>query len=346
MKVMALLLILFSCLLHFRAQSQASATISQSGWYRIGQNGTTLGGTSGSRAAAHFIVMDRTSAQHQTVEFLAYINFHQMPSIVVLNNSYYNASKIPIPRIRILAPSSTYGGSAVEVYINSYGNNAESFLIEDNTQSNGWTSIDWQQVSTGTGDQDGVPAGFTACVLGLQNLVTGYVTRSGKQTSYVNGNFYTSGNILLGKTTQSNSAYKLDINGKARANEIVVNSTGADFVFDSTYKLPSLNSLKEYIKHNRHLPDIPSASEMQAEGLSLGSNQTRLLQKIEELTLYLISQQEQIDSLKQENLQLAAQNKILKDFELRLRKLETKSDTKPEATSDKTYLSTFKTRPL
>lgn len=281
-------------------KAQTPATITQAGWYRIGQNGTTLGGGNGSRAAAHFIVMDKTSGQHQTVEFLAYINYDKMPSLVVLNNSYYGTSGIPLPKIRILAPASTYSGSAVEVYVNPVGSNAESFLIEDNTQSSGWTAIGWQQVSTGSGDQDGVPAGFTACVLGLKDLVTGFATKSGTQASYVNGNFYTSGNILLGKTTQTNTAYKLDINGTVRANELVVNTTGADFVFDSAYRLPPLNGVAEYIKTRHHLPDIPSAREMRAGGLSVGDNQTKLLQKVEELTLYLIEQQKQIKDMKTE----------------------------------------------
>jgi hypothetical protein len=342
----SIFIIILSLLLYSAAQAQTTATIIQSGWYRIAQNGNTLGGTNGSRAAAHFIVMDRTSSQHQSVEFLAYVNFNQMPSIVVLDNSYYGATHIPIPKIRILT-STAYTGTAIEVYISPIAgySASESFLIEDNTQSSGWTPINWKQVSTGSGDQDGVSSGFIASVLNLKNLVTGYVTKSGTQTSYDNGNFYISGNILLGKTTQSNSIYKLDINGKARANEIVVNSTGADFVFDSSYRLQPLSSVMEYINHNHHLPNIPSASEMQQEGLPVGENQTRLLQKIEELTLYLAAQQHQInhlnasiDTLKRQNLHSAAQNKILKVIVNRLKKLEIKSE--------KPHLSTVKSSTL
>ena len=342
------LLVIVSMLTFLVARSQTSATITQSGWYRIAQNGTTLGGTNGSRAAAHFIVMDKTAAQHQTVEFLAYINFHLMPSIVVLNNSYYGSSHIPIPRIRILTPSATYAGSAVEVYIESTGSNAESFIMQDNTQSSGWTAVNWQLTNTGTGDQDGVPSGFTAYALSLKNLTTGYVTKSGTQSSYVNGNFYTSGNILLGKTIQTNTAYKLDIAGKARANEVVVNTTGADFVFDPAYRLPSLHYVSAYIKKHQHLPGIPSALDMQANGLPLGENQTKLLQKIEELTLYLLAGREEeqqmkkeIEALKKENLALKSQTKALDSMEERLRKLEASralSDTSALATRQNSHL--------
>lgn len=103
----------------------------------------------------------------------------------------------------------------------------------------------------------------------------------------------------------------------------------SDFVFDPAYQLPTLSSVKAYIKINRHLPDIPSASEMQAEGLSLGSNQTRLLQKTEEPILYLISQQEQIETmdaeiheLNQQNFTLNANSTVLREFEERVRSIK------------------------
>jgi len=102
------------------------------------------------------------------------------------------------------------------------------------------------------------------------------------------------GNVLIGQTTQHNSAYMLDVWGIARANELVVNVTGADFVFNPSYKLNSLASLEKYIKTNHHLPEIASAQEMKANGLSLGDNQIKLLQKVEELTLYLIEKDKQI----------------------------------------------------
>ncbi len=115
------------------------------------------------------------------------------------------------------------------------------------------------------------------------------------------------GNVLIGQASQMNSAYKLDVLGSVRANAITVNVTGADFVFEPTYKLYSLPDLKSYIDQNHHLPEIPSAKEMQADGLNVGDNQIKLLQKVEELTLYLIekdktlnTQQEEIDQLKQQ----------------------------------------------
>ena len=93
--------------------------------------------------------------------------------------------------------------------------------------------------------------------------------------------------------------YKLDVIGTIRAREIIVNTNGADFVFDQDYKLRTLKEVAEYIHLNHHLPDVQSASEMQGEGLSVGDMQTKLLQKIEELTLYVIQQDEEIRELKE-----------------------------------------------
>jgi hypothetical protein len=106
------------------------------------------------------------------------------------------------------------------------------------------------------------------------------------------------GNVLIGKTSQTNTAYKLDVSGYARADKLVVNTTGADFVFDSAYRLPSLNQVEAYVRLNHHLPDIAPAAEMQKEGLDVGENQTKLLQKVEELTLYLIEMKKENEELK------------------------------------------------
>jgi hypothetical protein len=110
-----------------------------------------------------------------------------------------------------------------------------------------------------------------------------------------------SGNVLIGKGTQINTSYVLDVNGNVRANEVVVNTTGADFVFDSAYHLPDLSMVAAYIRTNHHLPQIRSAAEMEKDGLKLGEDQIRLLQKIEELTLYIIDQNKRLEELKLQN---------------------------------------------
>jgi hypothetical protein len=96
------------------------------------------------------------------------------------------------------------------------------------------------------------------------------------------------GNIGIGTT--SPGIYKLNVNGSIRANEVVVNTTGADFVFNENYSLPDLSEVEEFINENKRLPDIASAKEMQQNGISISEMQTKLLQKIEELTIYTIEQ--------------------------------------------------------
>lgn len=96
----------------------------------------------------------------------------------------------------------------------------------------------------------------------------------------------------------SNPQYKLDVRGTIRATEVLVNTpTGADFVFDKDYNLRPLSEVQSYIQENRHLPEIPSAKEMIEEGVNMSELQIQLLQKIEELTLYILQQEQRIHEL-------------------------------------------------
>jgi hypothetical protein len=115
-------------------------------------------------------------------------------------------------------------------------------------------------------------------------------------------------NLLIGKSSQTNSSYKLDINGKMRASEIVVNTNGADFVFEPDYDLPQLKDVETFITKNRHLPGIPSALEMQNEGMAVGAVNIRLLQKIEELTLYMIELKKENEAISQRLEKLENEN--------------------------------------
>ena len=110
----------------------------------------------------------------------------------------------------------------------------------------------------------------------------------------------TNGNIGIGTSSPN---YKLDVNGTIRANEIIVNTTGADFVFAEDYQLRPLSEVKAFIQENKHLPEIKSAQEMQENGVGINELQTQLLQKIEELTLYIIQQEERI---RQQDLRIKA----------------------------------------
>lgn len=107
----------------------------------------------------------------------------------------------------------------------------------------------------------------------------------------------------LGIGTENLSGYRLAVKGKVRAEEIRVESGWADFVFEPNYRLRSLKEVEAHIKEHGHLPDIPSAAEVQEHGVDLGKTDVLLLQKIEELTLYIIEQEKSMQQL-QQRLQL------------------------------------------
>jgi hypothetical protein len=105
------------------------------------------------------------------------------------------------------------------------------------------------------------------------------------------------GNVGIGTASPSE---KLSVNGNVSAKKIIVTQTGwSDYVFDENYLLNSLESVETYIKQNKHLPDVPSAKEVEEKGISVGDNQALLLRKIEELTLYILAQQKRIEKLEQ-----------------------------------------------
>ena len=114
--------------------------------------------------------------------------------------------------------------------------------------------------------------------------------------------FLSSGNVDIGTTNPG--SYKLNVAGSIRADAVVCNTTGADFVFEPTYKLRPLAEVETFIKQNKHLPNIAPAAEMQTNGLSMGEMQAKLLEKVEELSLYVIEQNTEIKKLKEEINQL------------------------------------------
>ena len=92
----------------------------------------------------------------------------------------------------------------------------------------------------------------------------------------------------------------LTVYGTVHARRVKVNLAGplADYVFDKNYKLMDLKDVESYVNEHSHLPEVPSASEVANNGMDLGEMQNKMLQKIEELTLYVIKQQKEIDELK------------------------------------------------
>jgi hypothetical protein len=105
------------------------------------------------------------------------------------------------------------------------------------------------------------------------------------------------GNVGIGTT---NPTYKLSVNGTIQAKEIRVETGWADYVFAPGFTLRPLSEVDTYIRQNQHLPDVTSAAEIQKDGLQVGKQMTEMMQKIEEMTLYLIDLKKENDNLRAE----------------------------------------------
>lgn len=116
--------------------------------------------------------------------------------------------------------------------------------------------------------------------------------------SWQSADFYASGNVGIG--TMPNSVHRMSVNGSIRSKEIIVETGWSDFVFEDGYQLASLEEVEAYILKHRHLKDIPSAEDVEKNGVSLGRMNQLLLMKIEEMTLYLIDANKRINELELE----------------------------------------------
>ncbi|PXX94891.1 hypothetical protein DF185_22840 [Marinifilum breve] len=135
-----------------------------------------------------------------------------------------------------------------------------------------------------------------------------------------------SGNVGIGTTSPN---HKLDVKGVIRTQELKVDMQGADFVFEEDYQLRSLEEVENFVQENKHLPDIAPAKEMQENGVNQSEMNQKLLQKIEELTLYVIEQNKlnqiqtlELKSLREENSEL----KVLRKENFKLKEMKKEVD--------------------
>ncbi|MDO5665849.1 MAG: hypothetical protein Q4G63_11425 [Bacteroidia bacterium] len=100
-------------------------------------------------------------------------------------------------------------------------------------------------------------------------------------------------NGRVGINTSDTKGHNLAVNGTILAKEIKVETGWADFVFDKDYKLPSLAEVEKHIQEKGHLQGIPTEAEVKENGVNLGEMNVKLLQKVEELTLYIIKHEKE-----------------------------------------------------
>lgn len=126
---------------------------------------------------------------------------------------------------------------------------------------------------------------------------------------------HSSGKVHIGTNTIPGN-HKLYVNGSILSTRVKVAVHGsaawADYVFDESYKLQSLEQIDQYIKTHKHLPNIPSTEEMIQTGNDLGKTDALLLEKIEELFLHSIEMNNQIKTLNSKIEQLEKENEVLR----------------------------------
>lgn len=130
---------------------------------------------------------------------------------------------------------------------------------------------------------------------------------------WLGNNAFINGKVSIGTNTL-NPNFLLLVNGKVKAKEVVVETDWADFVFFESYQLTPLKEVEVFIDNHGHLEGIPNAEEVRNNGISIGEIQSKFLQKIEELTLYAIDQQKQIDVQREEISFLKSQIEELKSI--------------------------------
>jgi hypothetical protein len=136
---------------------------------------------------------------------------------------------------------------------------------------------------------------------GTNQVAFTYKNKLAGDTYFSDGIISTDGNVGIGTT--NTFGYKLAVNGTIGTKEVVVETTSAwpDFVFEPDYEQMTLADLKSYIKDNKHLPEIPTTAEVKENGISIGEMNAKLLQKIEELTLYIIQLEERVEKIENNN---------------------------------------------
>lgn len=213
------------------------------------------------------------------------------------------------------------------------GNNDPQYLLDVSGMING------QRLKIGviTADESALINGFESgnsrdlIQLGVKNSATSNqsdvrfkVTNKGNVYIYNKG-----GHALVAFNTAGTKILQLEDSGLLRAREIKVDlDNWADYVFGGTHPLMPLDQLADYVKKHQHLPGIPSAKAIALEGLNLGDMQRLQMEKIEELTLYTLEQNQQINALNQSVSELKTENQSLKNqlnaLEERLNQLEAK----------------------
>ncbi|TRX51635.1 hypothetical protein FNH22_24040 [Fulvivirga sp. M361] len=202
-----------------------------------------------------------------------------------------------------------HGGSKMTLLTNGrlgVGTSSPSAFFEVNKASNDfWTAF----IKNGGGNSKGLlisngyggnPANNEPTILQLED-------NDGAVRMKVQSN----GKVGIGTASPDS---RLTVKGDIHAEEVKVDLSvpGPDYVFEEDYDLPTLKSVQNYIRENKHLPEVPSAQEMEKNGIDLGEMNMLLLKKVEELTLYILDINRKVQTIESENRELKQEIRILK----------------------------------
>ncbi|RYU94743.1 hypothetical protein [Emticicia agri] len=189
------------------------------------------------------------------------------------------------------------GASTGAIFAHDNVNGGRTYLALDGNSSNGGIGGggDYIMLSKYTNGEADI-ANYGNIVLRTLGVGDLKLSANGYETL-----FKSNGQVGIG-TTNIPTDYKLAVGGNIIAEKIKVKKrvggVWPDYVFSPDYKLPSLEDVEQFTKKNSHLPEIPSAKEIESDGQDLGEMNRLLLKKIEELTLYMIEQNKEIKALK------------------------------------------------
>ncbi|HWK08192.1 MAG TPA: hypothetical protein VNS58_31405 [Puia sp.] len=233
-------------------------------------------------------VTNPTAALH-----VAYEGFPSLSVAVTGNRA--NATTQLSTSLAVIADNNTQTSSSGAVAWDFYNNGTNP----------SWSGALLEHVGTAvTGNQYGVLAANQGELL-FQNVSNGVIASNGANIfisplGTVSACFLTNGNVGIGTTNPGTN--KLAVEGTIGARKVIVTLSNPfpDYVFKPGYELPSLKSVEKYIAANGRLQDMPSADSVAQHGLDLGNTQAKLLEKIEQLTLYTIDLQKQVGDMQKQ----------------------------------------------
>lgn len=252
-------------------------------------------------------VLDWTTFRANKGKGLAFIGQPDYPAMVVsrINNNIGIGTTTPQTKLdvsgQVLAgfASSTTGVNAFSI---RYENNGGNIVNWGSLRSSGAPFMGFGVKASSTtahgfeSANSDYPMERSALVLGGDIPGTAFQLLTAPNQQTTNGSSIQMTQVFK-ITNTGNAALK----GKLEVKELkVTNTPTADFVFEEDYNLPKLEEVEKHIKEKKHLPEIASAKEMEKEGVNVGDFQIKLLQKIEELTLYVIDQNKKITDLEKE----------------------------------------------